>query len=66
MRWGWAVSATGHTGQSEAIHSPEACASIVVRLTIPAAGSMAVVCTGAISYLPRVLRTISRPLASGA
>ena len=37
MRWGLAVSATGQTGQSDAIYSPEACASVVVRLTIPAA-----------------------------
>jgi hypothetical protein len=35
MRWGLAVSATGQTGQSDAIHSPEACASMVVRLTTP-------------------------------
>ena len=39
-----AVSTTGQTGQSEAIHSPEAWASMVVRLTIPTAGSMALVC----------------------
>jgi hypothetical protein len=43
MRWGLAVSATGQTGQSEAIHSPEAWASMVVKLTIPAAWSIAVV-----------------------
>ena len=66
MRWGLAVSATGQTGQSEAIHSPEAWASIVVKLTIPATLSMAVVCTVAISCCPSVLRTMSRPLASGA
>ena len=35
MRWGLAVSAIGQTGQSEAIHSPEAWASMVVKLTIP-------------------------------
>jgi dTDP-glucose 4,6-dehydratase len=34
----------GQTGQSEAIHSPEACASTVVKLTRPDARSMAVVC----------------------
>ena len=34
----------GQTGQSDAIHSPEACASVVVKLTIPAVWSMAVVC----------------------
>jgi hypothetical protein len=42
-RRGLAVSAIGQTGQSEAIHSPEAWASVVVRLTIPTAESMAVV-----------------------
>ena len=36
MRCGAAVSLVGHTGQSEAIHSPEECASTVVRLTSPA------------------------------
>ena len=36
MRCGFAVSLTAQTGQSEAIHSPEECARIVVRLTIPA------------------------------
>jgi hypothetical protein len=44
-----AISAMGQTGQSEAIHSPEACASTVVKLTMPDAWSMAVVCTVAIS-----------------
>jgi hypothetical protein len=66
MRWGLAVSAMGQTGQSDAIHSPEACASVVVKLTIPAVWSMAVVCTVAISCWPSVLRTMSRPLESGA
>src|SRR6476619_1646862 len=66
MRWGLAVSAIGQTGQSDAIHSPEACASVVVKLTIPAVWSMAVVCTVAISCCPSVLRTMSRPLESGA
>src|ERR1700689_458583 len=54
------------TGQSEEIHSPDECASTVVRLTMPAPWSMAVVCTVAISCSPRVLRTISSPLDSGA
>jgi IS5 family transposase len=36
MRWGLAVSAIGQTGQSDAIHSPEAWASVVVKLTMPA------------------------------
>src|SRR5215470_19301461 len=66
MRWGLAVSAMGQIGQSEAIHSPEAWASVVVRLTMPAVWSMAVVCNVAISCCPSVLRTISSPLESGA
>ena len=66
MRRGVAVSVMGHTGQSEAIHSPEAWASTVVRLTMPVARSMAVVWTVAISCWPSALRTISRPSASGA
>ncbi len=37
MRRGVAVSLTAHTGQSEAIHSPEACANTVVRVMMPAA-----------------------------
>jgi hypothetical protein len=36
MRWGLAVSAMGQTGQSEAIHSSEAWASVVVKWTMPA------------------------------
>src|ERR1700733_14981247 len=55
-----------HTGQSDAIHSPEECANIVVRLTIPAVRSSAVVWTVAISCCPKVLRTMSSPLDSGA
>jgi|HubBroStandDraft_6_1064221.scaffolds.fasta_scaffold326965_1 hypothetical protein len=35
--FGMPVSAIAQTGQSDAIHSPEACASMVVRLTMPAA-----------------------------
>src|SRR6516162_5560166 len=66
MRWGWAVSAMGQTGQSEAIHSPEAWASVVVKLTMPAGWSIAVVCKVAISCCPSVLRTMSSPLESGA
>ena len=49
MRWGVDVSAIEHTGQSEAIHSPDAWASIVVRLITPATASVDVVCTTAIS-----------------
>ena len=66
MRCGLAMSLTGQTGQSEAIHSPEACASMVVKLTIPEPLSIAVVCTVAISCCPSVLRTMSSPLESGA
>src|SRR5215467_10775072 len=66
MRWGLAVSAIGQTGHSEAIHSPEACASVVVRLTMPAVWSIEVVCKVAISCCPNVLRTMSSPLESGA
>src|SRR5215831_7484565 len=66
MRWGLAVSTMGQTGQSEAIHSPEAWASVVVKWTMPAVWSMAVVCKVAISCWPSVLRTMSRPLESGA
>src|SRR5262249_31836338 len=54
------------TGQSEAIHSPEAWARTVLSRTIPAVSSIAVVCTVAISCLLNVLRTMSRPLESGA
>ena len=39
---------------------------MVVSLTIRVGSSMAVVCTVAISCCPRVLRTISSPLASEA
>ena len=66
MRWGLAISAMGQIGQSEAIHSPEACARTVVKLTRPDAWSMAVVCMVAISCCPSVLRTMSRPLDNGA
>jgi hypothetical protein len=66
MRWGLAVSAMGQTGQSEAIHSPEAWASVVVKWTMPAVWSIAVVCKVAISCCPNVLRTMSSPLESGA
>ena len=65
IRWGAAVSLTGHTGQSDETHSPDECASTVVSRMSPAS-SIAVVCTVAISCLPRALRTISRPLASEA
>jgi hypothetical protein len=48
IRCGVAVSLIGQTGQLDAIHSPEAWASIVVKL-IAAFRSIAVVCTVAIS-----------------
>src|SRR6266540_3716134 len=66
MRCGAAVSASRHTGQSEAIHSPEAWARTVVRFTVPVEASIAVVCTIAICCWPSALRTISSPLESGA
>src|SRR6185437_13364279 len=66
IRRGVAVSLIAQTGQSEAIHSPDECANTVVRLTMPAVWSIAVVCTVAISCWPKVLRTMSSPLDSGA
>src|SRR5262249_53394887 len=66
MRWGFAISAIAQTGQSDAIHSPEAWARMVVRVTNPAAWSTAVVCRVAISCWPSVLRTISSPVDTGA
>jgi len=65
MRFGEAVSLTGHTGQSDDIHSPEEWARTVVRQMRPASESIAVVCTVAISCRPRLFRTISSPLESG-
>src|SRR6516164_6048357 len=56
----------GQTGQSDAIHSPEAWARTVLSRTIPDASSIEVVCTVAISCWLKVLRTMSRPLDSGA
>jgi len=53
------VSPIAQTGQSEAIHSPEACAITVLSRTIPTVSSIEVVCTVAISCWLRVLRTIS-------
>src|SRR5271165_4975012 len=66
MRWGEAVSPIGQTGQSDDTHSPDAWARMVVRRISPASVSIAVVCTVAISWRPRVLRTMSSPLESGA
>jgi hypothetical protein len=48
MRCGVAVALMAQTGQSEAIHSPDACASTVVRLMTLAVWSMEVDCTVAI------------------
>ena len=60
------MSPIAQTGQSDDTHSPEECASTVVRRTRPASRSIPVVCTIAISCLPKALRTISRPLESEA
>ncbi len=49
MRRGVAISERAHTGQSEAIHSPDEWASTVVKETACVAWSMVVVCTVAIS-----------------
>ena len=54
--------ATGQTGQSEETHSPEECASVVVSRISPAASSIEVVWTVAISCRPSDLRTRSNPL----
>jgi hypothetical protein len=43
---------TGQTGQSDETHSPEECASVVVSRISPAASSIEVVCTVAISCRP--------------
>src|SRR5215471_10563028 len=56
----------GQTGQSEAIHSPEACARTVLSRTMPSILSIEVVCTVAISCWLSVLRTMSSPLDSDA
>src|SRR5258708_34322797 len=66
MRCGEAVSVTAQTGQSDDIHSPDACARRVVRRIWPVDWSIAVVWMVAISCWPRLLRTISRPMASKA
>jgi hypothetical protein len=59
------MSERAHTGQSEAIHSPEACANTVVKDTVWMSWSMVVVCRVAIPCSPKVLRTMSRPLERG-
>src|SRR5215468_4411784 len=66
MRCAEAISAIAHTGHSEEIHSPDECASTVVRRRSPASLSIVVVWIVAISYRPRPLRTMSRPLDNGA
>jgi len=60
-----------HTGQSEAIHSPDECANTVVRLMRSALWSIAVVCTVAISCSPIQIMTGSvatsaKPRATGS
>jgi hypothetical protein len=52
MRRGIAISDNAQTGQSEAIHSPEAWASTVVSDTVWMSWSMMVVCNVAISCCP--------------
>jgi hypothetical protein len=66
MRCGVSVSLIAQIGQSEAIHSPEAWAKTVLSRTMPAVSSIDVVWTVAISCRLKVLRTMSRPLDSGA
>src|SRR6516165_11824935 len=66
MRCGTAVSLMAQIGQSDASHSPEACARTVLSRTSPAVSSIEVVCTVAISCWLRVLRTMSSPLDKGA
>jgi hypothetical protein len=46
--WPFRETPNRQTGQSDAIHSAEACASTVVKLMVPVKASMAVVCTVAI------------------
>jgi hypothetical protein len=58
IRRGAAISERVHTGQSEAIHSPEAWASTVVSDTVWISWSMIVVCSVAISCWPNTLRTM--------
>jgi hypothetical protein len=66
MRCGAAISLSAQTGHSEEIHSPEACARTVVSWICPEDWSIAVVWMVAISCWPKLLRTISRPLAKEA
>src|SRR5262249_26343305 len=66
MRCAKAMSLIWHTGHSEEIHSPDECARTVVRRRRPASLSMPVAWIVAISCRPRLLRTMSNPLDSGA
>ncbi len=66
MRCAEAMSLIWHTGHSEEIHSPDECARTVVRRRRPASLSMPVAWIVAISCRPRLLRTMSNPLDSGA
>jgi hypothetical protein len=58
IRCGVVVPLIAQTGQSEEIHSPDECASMVVKLMVPAVWSIAVVCTVAISCWPKVLHDV--------
>ena len=66
MRCAEAISAIRHTGHSEETHSPDECARMVVRRRRPPSLSISVDWIVAISCRPRLLRTMSKPLDSGA
>src|ERR1700738_4635862 len=66
MRCAEAMSVIWHTGHSDETHSPEECARMVVSRSRPASLSISVDWMVAISCRPRLLRTISNPLDSGA
>jgi hypothetical protein len=66
IRCGAAVSLIGQTGQSDDTHSPDEWARTVLNRISPAALSISVVCTVAISCRPNDLRTISSPLERDA
>src|SRR5271157_1380418 len=66
MRCTEAISLIWHTGHSEEIHSPDEWARTVVRRRRPASLSIPVAWIVAISCRPRLLRTMSNPLDSGA
>ena len=66
MRCAEAMSVIWHTGHSDETHSPDECARMVVRRSRPACLSISVAWIVAISCRPRLLRTMSNPLDSGA